>query len=84
MTVDELAQKALEKCEQEGWPRTWDHAGCVLHLEVSEFIEALRGKGNSTVMEEAGDVMFVLFSTLAARGIKPSEALEFVRRKIET
>jgi len=74
--TNDIALRALQECNRRGWKRTWLAAGCYLHLEVSEFIEALRGKGESTPVEEAADVLFVLFSTLKAHDIEPSEVLE--------
>lgn len=48
-----LASHDLEKhlqriqaiCQTKGWKKDWANGGVYLHLEVSEFIEALRGKG---------------------------------------
>lgn len=59
-----LQARTLRACNQEGWPRGWESAGCCLHLESSEFIEACRGKHGDPV-EEAGDVLFVLLSMAA-------------------
>ena len=53
--VQEAAEKALSVCKHNNWERGWSRAGCYLHLEVSEFIEALRGKGDTTLLEEAAD-----------------------------
>jgi len=39
-----LARKAYAHCQRNGWSRDWREAGCYLHLEASEFTEALRGK----------------------------------------
>ena len=63
-----LQERTLRVCHQEGWARGWTAAGCCLHLEASEFIEACRGKQGDPV-EEAGDVLFVLLSMAADYGI---------------
>ena len=57
------------------WERNWSNGGCYLHLEVSEFIESLRGKGDSSPAAEAGDVLFVLLSMLKAHNIDIQEVL---------
>ena len=62
-----LARKAYAHCQQKGWSRDWREAGCYLHLEASEFTEALRGKGDFE--QEAADVLFVLLSTMEAHNI---------------
>ncbi len=66
--LTQLATLALEKCRREGWPRDWSNGGVYLHLESSEFIEALRGK-RGLPEDEAADVMFVLLSMLEAHAI---------------
>jgi NTP pyrophosphatase (non-canonical NTP hydrolase) len=55
-------------------------AGALL-LEVSEFIESLRGKGDSSPEEEAGDVLFVLFSAMKHHGVSIEDALRSVQGK---
>jgi len=55
-------------CRIAGWSRDWKEGGCALHLEVSEFIEALRKK-RGDIIEEAGDILFVLLSILADQDI---------------
>ena len=37
--------------------KEWAKGGCYIQFEASEFIEALRGKGNTTPTEEAADVL---------------------------
>jgi hypothetical protein len=71
-----VAQKTLAVCEKYGWSRDWSRGGCYLHLEVSEFIEALRGKGDSTKEAEAVDVLFVFLSMLVWANIDPHEVLK--------
>jgi len=82
--LNDLARRALETCRRQGWKRTWLHSGCYLHLEVSEFIEALRGKGDSTPGEEAADVLFVLLSTLEEHGISSSEVFRTLDQRVST
>lgn len=65
-----LTKRALALCEKNGWGLDWRDRGCYLHLESSELVEAMRGKGDSTVTEEAGDVLFVLLTILGAHGVE--------------
>lgn len=81
MDLNVLAERTLSHCEEKGWDRGWVHAGCYLHLEVSEFVEALRQKNGLDTNEEAADVLFVLFSTLAAHDIQVSDVLKTLRRR---
>lgn len=75
--LSELSEAALSKCQRRGWKRDWVHGGSYLHLESSEFMEALRGKRTKSEAElidlganeaecEAADVLFVLLSMVAA------------------
>lgn len=75
-----IACAALSKCRRREWKRDWANGGVYLHLEVSEFIEALRGKRTKTQAQldamaatepesEAADVLFVLLSTIAQSGL---------------
>lgn len=77
--LQELADQAWQKCQEEGWGRDWKHAGAYLHLESSEFVEALRGK-RGDAEKEAADILFVLLSTLASRGIRMKNVVEKLRR----
>ena len=47
-------------CEANDWKKDWSHGGCYIYLEVSEFIEALRGKGDP--VDELGDVLFTVLA----------------------
>lgn len=49
-----------DTCKKSDYKKDWSHGGCYMHLEVSEFIEALRGKGDPT--EELGDVLFTVLA----------------------
>lgn len=68
-------------CEKSGWKKDWSHGGCYIHLEVSEFIEALRGKGDST--EELGDVLFTVLAVAEYYGIDPTKAIKINHKKLE-
>lgn len=58
--LEELADRCIQACNKNEWERNWSNGGCYLHLEASEFIEALRGKGEP--YSEAADVLFVLLA----------------------
>lgn len=66
--IKNFAERALAICKERGWSRDWKSA-MYLHLEASEFIEALRGKGDESPVSEAADVLFVLLSVCLANGI---------------
>lgn len=74
--ANNAAESALLYCQSKNWDRNWSNGGCYLHLEVSEFIEALRGKGDAQA--ELGDVLFVLGSIAAQHGLDMNEALDWV------
>ena len=82
-TLGELADKATDVCKHQGWDRGWSNGGCHLHLEVSEFIEALRGKGAHTPTEEAADVLFVILSMCRANGIDLEEVRQYFHRRCD-
>lgn len=79
--LQRTARRAHTICDRQDWGRDWSNGGCYLHLEVSEFIEGLRGKGDP--LEEAGDVVFVLLSMLVAAGLDPEEVLRQCHRKMD-
>lgn len=58
--LDDISKRAKRISDDMGWRRDWLEAGCYLHLEASEYVEALRGKGDSPPASEAADVLFVL------------------------
>ena len=78
-----LAGEARLICEQKGWGRGWKEVGTYLHLEVSEYIEAMRGK-RGNINEEAADILFVRLSSLhnAGRGTV-GEVLNCLEDKID-
>lgn len=65
-----------------GWEKDWSNGGCYLHLESSEFIESLRGKGDSPPAEEAADVLFALFALIGNYNVPISEVLRYLDIKI--
>ena len=67
--IREIAERALALCKERDWSLTWSGRGVYLHLEVSELIESLRGKGDTTPTSEAADVLFVLLTITESRGI---------------
>ena len=81
--LNNIAKDAKDACDIKNWSRTWLHSGCYLHLEVSEFIESLRGKGESTPAEEAADVLFVLLSTMIANGVDVGVTIDNLKNKIK-
>ena len=78
-----LQRRTLDACRKEGWDRGWKTAGCCLHLECSEFIEALRGKHGDPI-EEAGDVLFVLLSMPADYDISIDEVACALEMKMDS
>jgi len=81
--ISASADKAAAVCTRFGWERDWSKGGCYLHLEVSEFIEALRGKGDTTPLEEAADVLFVLLSMCKGHDIDPDAVVEQLHRRCD-
>lgn len=82
-TLGNLADDALAACEARGWRTDWSARGCYLHLEVSELIEACRGKGDSSKEEEAADVLLVLLSLCASYQVNLTGALAILRQKLD-
>jgi NTP pyrophosphatase (non-canonical NTP hydrolase) len=80
--LDKLAKRIDDVAKQKGWDKSWSKGGCYLHLEASEFIESLRGKGDDPPQKEAGDIIMALFSMLAHYDINPSEVFELVEQEI--
>jgi len=72
--IEEFAIRAIGVCKKKGWKRDWSSGGCYLHLESSEFIEALRGKGEP--YEEAADLLFVFLSILRHHEMKFKDVIQ--------
>jgi len=81
--LQQLATRIHEVCQVRGWSREWTEGGVYLHLEASEFIEAIRGKGDSPDYEEAADVLFVLLSMMAANRVSIPKMLSCLDEYIE-
>ncbi len=79
--IDKFADEALEFCHFMGWEKNWSKGGCYMHLEVSEFIEALRGKGDP--VDELADVFITILSVCKHYNIKPTEGLKRARQKMK-
>ena len=78
-----LAARVLAMCNKRNWCLHWTSRGAYLHLESSELIEAVRGKGTSTPKQEAGDVLLVLMSITEAAGIPFDEVIAEAAAKCE-
>lgn len=76
-----FAKYFLKVCKEQGWERNWSNGGCYLHLEVSEFIEALRGKGK--IPDEAGDVFFVFLAMLLEHKISIKQSMDAAVHKVD-
>jgi NTP pyrophosphatase (non-canonical NTP hydrolase) len=70
---DEFVRFTRYVCDKHKWEKNWSKGGCYIHLEVSEFIEALRGKGDP--VDELGDVLFTLIAVADYYDVDPVEAL---------
>ena len=74
-------EEVLDVCDGMHWKKDWSHGGCYAHLELSEFIEALRGKGDP--VDELGDVLFTIFAVAGYYNIDPVKAVAASRRKMQ-
>lgn len=74
--IDLLSARIKKISKVKKWDKDWSRGGCYITLEVSEFIESLRGKGNTSPIEEGADVLFTLFAVMENYDIKPSEVLK--------
>ena len=79
--LQEIASRCIIKCKQEKWKCDWSNGGCYLHLEVSEFIEALRGKGGNPA-HEAADVLFVLLAMMKENKISFADTFDYLNDEI--
>ncbi len=68
MNITILSHRIAEACKKRKWRKDWSNGGCYLHLEASEFIESLRGKGG-TPEEEAADVFITLMALIGANNV---------------
>lgn len=82
--IDKLTKRIGAICNKKNWDKNWSSGGCYIHLEVSEFIESLRGKGDTTPTEEAADVLMTLFAVMQNYKLKPSDAFKQLEVLVET
>ena len=80
--LDQIAARVVAMCKKRGWSLHWTHRGAYLHLEASELIEAVRGKGDSTPVDEAGDVLLVLMSIVEHEGVPFTNVVSAAARKL--
>jgi NTP pyrophosphatase (non-canonical NTP hydrolase) len=76
--IDMYLSFIKDVCDHHKWDKGWSRGGCYMHLEVSEFIEALRGKGDPE--DELGDV---LFTVLAVADYHKLDVIKALERNIE-
>lgn len=81
MNINNLAQRAAGVCRLRNWKKDWSAGGCYLHLEASEFIESLRGKGGNPE-EEAADVFITLLALMGEYNIDGDNVEAIVNRKL--
>jgi len=79
--IDKFAKECFAFCNGMGFTKDWVRGGCYMHLEVSEFIEALRGKRGDP-LEELGDVLQSILSVAEHHGLSPTEAIQKCRSKM--
>lgn len=77
-----LACDVVTMCHKRGWSMHWTHRGAYLHLESSELIEAIRGKGGDP-LKEAADVLLVLMSITEYHGIQWDDVMRQARAKVD-
>lgn len=77
-----LPAKIIKMFEKMGWSSLhWTHRGVYLHLEVSELIEAIRGKrGDPT--KEAADVLIALMGITESNGIDWASVMSQAEKKV--
>ena len=79
--IDKFADEVYDFAVNEmGWKKDWSNGGCYIYLEASEFIEALRCKGDP--VDELGDLLMCALSVARNYNIKPSDAIEKSRLKM--
>lgn len=81
--LQEIQAKITEVIKLKGWHKDWCKGGCYIHLEVSEFIESLRGKGDSTPENEAADVFFTMMAVMGHYEIDPDAVLDRLNQVCE-
>lgn len=84
--LQNLIDRVGNMCRKKDWKKDWSNGGCYMHLEVSEFIESLRGKGYTPPKKEAADVIITLFAVLSNYNINATEvfnSLEDILAELE-
>ena len=80
LDIEEFSKETFKFTKSMGWKKDWIHGGCYIHLEASEFIEALRGKGDP--VEELGDLLITVFSTCEHYNISITDGIKAARNKM--
>lgn len=78
--IDEFSKETFEFTNKMNWTKNWIKGGCYIHLEASEFIEALRGKGDP--IDELGDLLITIFSVCENYDISIMDGIAAARRKM--
>ena len=81
--LQDISDEIGKRCRQLGWKKDWANGGVYIHLEVSEFIEALRGKGKSTAISEAADVLISFTAVLDHHDITIDEVFKAAQANLE-
>ena len=82
MIRSEIVSKVGKVCRKKNWAKDWSFGGCYLHLEVSEFIESLRGKGDDPPEKEAADVLFTLCALIDHYNLDTDEILVQLNKQV--
>ena len=77
--LKEYVGEVRQVCANMNWKKDWSSGGCYIHLEVSEFIEALRGKGDP--VDELGDILFTVLAVADFYNIDIEKAIELNKVK---
>ena len=80
-TLQDYSNRIKAICQSLGWKKDWGNGGCYLHLEASELIEALRGKGDP--VSEAADVIIALLALTSHHDISVDDILVQLNRIVE-
>lgn len=78
--IEKFSKETFEFTKSMGWTKNWIKGGCYIHLEASEFIEALRGKGDP--IDELGDLLITVFSVCENYDISITDGINAAREKM--
>lgn len=81
MNLRDYIKEIRSVCDAMEWKKDWSRGGCYAHLELSEFIEAVRGKGDP--VDELGDVLFTVLAVADYYGVDPVDAVKNHRLKMQ-